>query len=114
MSACSFAIMDRESRVDRGARNLDMARKPITPREALLEAIAENRDDDTPRLVFADWLDENGNDVDRAWAVYIRLECAAARLSVDDPQRAELHKRTAPLYQRYSHLGWGDMLPAGF
>ena len=32
----------------------------MTEREALLRAVCENPDDDTPRLVFADWLDENG------------------------------------------------------
>ncbi len=28
--------------------------------EALLKAILEQPDDDTPRLVYADWLQENG------------------------------------------------------
>jgi uncharacterized protein (TIGR02996 family) len=29
-------------------------------REAFLQAIIDDPDDDTPRLIFADWLDENG------------------------------------------------------
>src|SRR4051812_48307025 len=45
-------------------------------REALVAAIAANPDDDTPRLIFADWLQEHGED-DRA--EFIRLECELAR-----------------------------------
>lgn len=44
----------------------------MTERESLLRAVCENPDDDTPRLVFADWLDEHG---DPAWAEFIRLQC---------------------------------------
>lgn len=32
----------------------------IDERQALLKTIIENRDDDTPRLIYADWLEENG------------------------------------------------------
>lgn len=35
-----------------------------TPREAFLEAIKEDRFNQLTRLVFADWLEENGNDAD--------------------------------------------------
>ena len=31
---------------------------------ALLDAIKDNPDEDTPRLVLADWLDEQGNELD--------------------------------------------------
>jgi uncharacterized protein (TIGR02996 family) len=41
-----------------------------------LAAIAARPDDDLPRLIFADWLDEHG-DTNRA--EFIRLQCAAAR-----------------------------------
>jgi uncharacterized protein (TIGR02996 family) len=43
---------------------------------AFLAAIIANPDDDTPRLVYADWLDENG-DPDRA--EFIRLQIDSAR-----------------------------------
>jgi uncharacterized protein (TIGR02996 family) len=39
--------------------------------EALLKAIIADPDDDTPRLVFADWLDEFK---DKRWAEVIRKE----------------------------------------
>ena len=48
----------------------------MNEREALLRAVCENPDDDTPRLVFADWLQENG---DEARAELIRVQVEATR-----------------------------------
>lgn len=42
-----------------------------------LKAIAADRDDDVPRLVYADWLEEDGQP-DRA--AYIRSDCEIAKL----------------------------------
>lgn len=47
----------------------------MTEREAFIAAVAENPDDDTGRLAFADWLQENGED---ARAEFVRLQCAIA------------------------------------
>ena len=44
----------------------------MTDRDALIAAITAHPDDDTPRLVYADWLQENG-EPDRA--EFIRLQC---------------------------------------
>lgn len=44
----------------------------MTDREALLRTVCENPDDDLPRLVFADWLDEH-DEPERA--EFIRLQC---------------------------------------
>ena len=53
----------------------------MTEREALMRAVCDNPDDDTPRLVFADWLDENsGSEADRAHAEFIRVQIESARL----------------------------------
>ena len=49
----------------------------MTHDEAFLQAMVETPDDDTPRLVYADWLEENG-DADRA--EFIRLQCELATL----------------------------------
>jgi uncharacterized protein (TIGR02996 family) len=46
---------------------------------ALLRAICEQPDEDTPRLVFADWLTEQGGAVNTAWANGIRAQVALAR-----------------------------------
>jgi uncharacterized protein (TIGR02996 family) len=44
----------------------------MTDREAFIEAIAAEPADDTPRLAFADWLDEHG---EGARAEFVRLQC---------------------------------------
>jgi uncharacterized protein (TIGR02996 family) len=46
-----------------------------TTRDGLLAAICAHPDEDTPRLVYADWLDEYGDAVDRARAEFIRVGC---------------------------------------
>lgn len=54
--------------------------------EPFLAAINANLDDDTPRLVFADWLQENG---DEARAEFIRLQCAVARGDTSGAKQAD-------------------------
>ncbi|QJW93152.1 TIGR02996 domain-containing protein [Frigoriglobus tundricola] len=51
----------------------------MTERDALLRAICANPDDDTPRLVYADWLDEHGDRRDRARAGLIRASISIHR-----------------------------------
>src|SRR5262245_59429136 len=56
---------------------------PKPPRNellALLRAAKRQPDDDAPRLVLADWLQEHGDDEDRARAEYIRLDLRLARM----------------------------------
>ena len=43
----------------------------MTDRDALLRAICANPEDDAPRLIYADWLDEHG---DPLQAEFIRLQ----------------------------------------
>lgn len=52
----------------------------MSTRDELLRTIIEFPDDDTPRLVFADWLDEHG---DPERAEFIRVQCELARLQRD-------------------------------
>jgi len=48
----------------------------LTDRERILRRVIDTPEDDTPRLVFADWLDEHGDrDDDPARAEFIRLQC---------------------------------------
>ena len=49
----------------------------MSEEDAFLRMIRSEPDDDTPRLVFADWLEEHGQS-DRA--EFIRLQCEAERL----------------------------------
>jgi uncharacterized protein (TIGR02996 family) len=57
---------------------------------AFLETIRANPDDDTPRMVYADWLEEQG-ETDRA--EFVRLECQLARLPEAATEFAPLHQR---------------------
>ncbi len=73
---------------------------------ALLAAVVAAPDDDLPRLVLADWMEERGSEADVARAEFIRLQCRIAErertapVSDDDVDRvreAELisaHERT--------------------
>jgi uncharacterized protein (TIGR02996 family) len=47
----------------------------MTDGEALLETVLDNPDDDVPRLIYADWLEETGQPVNIARAEFIRLQC---------------------------------------
>jgi uncharacterized protein (TIGR02996 family) len=47
----------------------------MSDRQALLRTIRENPADDAPRLVFADWCDENG---EPERAAFIRAQCRYA------------------------------------
>jgi uncharacterized protein (TIGR02996 family) len=60
---------------------------------AFLEAIRESPEDDTPRLVYADWLDDHD---DPARAAFIRVQCELAGLP-DTGRRAELEAREREL-----------------
>jgi uncharacterized protein (TIGR02996 family) len=55
--------------------------------DGFLQSILDDPDDDTPRLVYADWLDENG---EPARGAFIRAQCRLARLEEDDPARLPL------------------------
>ena len=47
--------------------------------DALLNGIAATPADDLPRLVYADWLEDHGQDIR---AEFIRIQCEIARLEV--------------------------------
>jgi uncharacterized protein (TIGR02996 family) len=69
---------------------------------ALLAAIADRPGDETPRLAYADWLDDHAGDLPdpdaaRARADFIRVQCGVARL--DHVPRAEL-QAYIDLYRR--------------
>src|SRR4051812_32144220 len=64
-----------------------------------MKAILAAPDDDAHRLVFADWLDDQGQS-DRA--EFIRAQCALASMAGDDPRRPELTRREEALLDRYA------------
>jgi uncharacterized protein (TIGR02996 family) len=68
------------------------------PTNAALEAaIVAHADEDTPRLAYADWLDENG-DPDRA--AFIRVQCRLAEMSPAEPDWVDLTERQLELEAR--------------
>jgi uncharacterized protein (TIGR02996 family) len=76
----------------------------------LLRAIAQAPEEDTPRLAYADWLDEQGGEPAKARAEFIRLQVSLYRTPelLADPAAARL--RAAELLDRY-RAAWG--LPTG-
>ncbi len=74
-----------------------MPRKLQTsPHDGFLNAIRARPDDDEPRLVYADWLDEAGDPLAR----FIRIQCRRSRLSPHDPEWERLgHDETELLVQ---------------
>jgi uncharacterized protein (TIGR02996 family) len=66
-------------------------------REAFLRAIFDSPDDDTPRLVYADFLDEN-DDSDRA--TYIRYDCELAKLDDTDTRRQIIQEEISLLLMK--------------
>jgi uncharacterized protein (TIGR02996 family) len=70
--------------------------------DAFLQAIIDTPDDDTPRLVYADWLDEHG---EPERAEFIRVQVGLARLPEDDPLRQGLAAREEKLLAG-NRAGW--------
>lgn len=67
----------------------------ITLADAFLADILANPDDDAPRLILADWLDERNGPGDAARAEFIRCQCALA--DPNAPWRAALEARESAL-----------------
>jgi uncharacterized protein (TIGR02996 family) len=72
-----------------------------------LEAILAQPDDDAPRLVYADWLEEQG---DSARAEFIRVQVERARLPRWDARQVHLRLRERALVEEHG-LKWKGELP---
>jgi uncharacterized protein (TIGR02996 family) len=62
----------------------------VTHEEAFLQAIIEQPYDDTPRLIYADWLEDHG---DEARAEFIRVQCELSGMAVFNDHRRALQGR---------------------
>jgi uncharacterized protein (TIGR02996 family) len=67
---------------------------PTAEEAAFLKAIAADPEEDAPRLVYADWLEENGQP---ARAELIRVQVRLARMSDNDPDQPALAVRRREL-----------------
>jgi uncharacterized protein (TIGR02996 family) len=71
--------------------------------DALLDAIFAAPADDTPRLVYADYLQEHGQE---HYAEFIRLQCAAARCRVWSAEANGLWERIGRVWARLADEWW--------
>jgi uncharacterized protein (TIGR02996 family) len=62
-------------------------------REAFIREVVASGDDDAPRLIYADWLEERGDPQGQ----FIRLQCELARTLDDPARRLELHQQQCEL-----------------
>jgi uncharacterized protein (TIGR02996 family) len=79
----------------------------VSLEEAFRHDIHERPHDDTPRLVYADWLDENGQP---ERAEFIRVQCRLAELVTGHPERPALEKREYALWRKHTKA-WQKPLP---
>src|SRR3954471_17475622 len=73
----------------------------MTREDDLLRAIRHDPDDDSLRLVYADWLEEHGGPEGLARAEFIRVQMELARAGGDDPRAAGLRARQDALLERH-------------
>ncbi|WP_020468985.1 TIGR02996 domain-containing protein [Zavarzinella formosa] len=76
-------------------------------REALFARIMEDPDDDAPRLIYSDILEESG-DGDRA--EFIRLQVRIARMTFTDPDRENIQSKIRDLELEHG-VEWINELP---
>jgi uncharacterized protein (TIGR02996 family) len=69
----------------------------MTPEEAFLQAVRESPDDDGPRLMFADWLEEHGD----ARGEFIHVQIELSRDDFPESQRSTLQARERALLEEY-------------
>jgi uncharacterized protein (TIGR02996 family) len=74
----------------------------MTVHTGLLASVIDHPDDDCPRLVYADFLDEQGSEANAARAEFIRLQIERARFPKNDPRQAEWLTREKALSDRWA------------
>jgi uncharacterized protein (TIGR02996 family) len=70
---------------------------------AFLRALRASPDDDTSRLVFADWLDERGDPLGEF--IRLQFELEPLRHNYDDPRAQELRERESEIIREH-HADW--------
>jgi uncharacterized protein (TIGR02996 family) len=86
----------------------------MTHDDAFLQAILETPNDDTPRLIYADWLEEHPDPARVDRGRFIRQQVELARMPDDDPRRPPREATAQELLDRHRDewvrpLGpWGE------
>ncbi len=95
-----------------------MARKRAAPSPAWFDDpqyrafeadIIAHPDDDTPRLVLADWLEDQNDPSTSARAEFLRVQLELARLADDDPRRGPLWLRQDTLLRKHEASWLGPL-----
>jgi uncharacterized protein (TIGR02996 family) len=73
---------------------------------SLQQAILDDPEDDAPRLVYADWLDANGQSDRAEW---IRASLAAAKVTFRDPSFIPTLKRERDAWARCKPVYWEEL-----
>jgi uncharacterized protein (TIGR02996 family) len=74
-----------------------------------LDTIRAAPEDDGPRLVYADWLEERGD----PRGEFIRVQCVLEHMSDDEPTRGELEAREQEIFAEHGKE-WTNSLPGKF
>jgi uncharacterized protein (TIGR02996 family) len=74
--------------------------------DAFVQAILDDPDDDSLRLIYADWLEERGD----PRGEFIRVQYALAGMDADDPRRPPLEARERALLKEHGAV-WAGPLP---
>ncbi|MCE9565263.1 MAG: TIGR02996 domain-containing protein [Planctomycetes bacterium] len=82
----------------------------MSDEKALLAAIWEHPHEDTPRLVYADWLQENGQP-ERAEFIRVQIELAGLDQWDESPRKTELTQREKQLWDTHAET-WKKGLPS--
>jgi uncharacterized protein (TIGR02996 family) len=71
--------------------------------DAFFQSILDSPDDDRPRLIYADWLEERGD----PRGELIQVQCELAKMPTNDPRRPGLQARAQGLQTRFTHEALG-------
>ena len=82
----------------------------MNERDVFLKAIVNRPDDLAPRLAFADWLEEQGDEESRARAEFIRLDHALDQMSETDPRRDATYERALELTEQHGPDWYPELL----
>jgi uncharacterized protein (TIGR02996 family) len=81
---------------------------PSAEERAFFDRIRDEPAEDGPRLIYADWLEENGQP---ERAEFIRLQVALDKLPEDDPRRTDLRERERVLREANETRWAADLAP---
>jgi uncharacterized protein (TIGR02996 family) len=77
----------------------------MTDHDAFVQAIIQQPDDDVPRLVYADWLEERND----PRGEFIRVQCELAKIPIDDPRWDALEQREWDLLRAHEEKWTADI-----